>query len=57
MPEAAAGRQDGTAPPDWEELGRLLSRGYIDSGFIGGVTRVPVEDVVRNMLSEARADE
>lgn len=44
-------------PPDWDELGRVLARGYLDSGFIGGVTRVPVEDVVRDMLSEARADE
>jgi hypothetical protein len=62
MPEAAAGQEGRTVPPnrekpDWTELGRLLSRGYIDSGFIGGVTRVPVEDVVRDMLSEARADE
>lgn len=44
-------------PPDWQELGRLLAPGYVDSGFIGGVTRLPVEAVVRDMLSEARADE
>jgi len=43
--------------PDWTELGRLLARGYLDTGFAGGVTRVPVEQVVRDMLSAARADE
>lgn len=57
MADAATGRNGPPVPPDWAELGRLLSRGYIDSGFIGGVTRVPVADVVRDMLSEARADE
>lgn len=60
MNETAPGQERparSVPPPDWVELGRLLSRGYIESGFIGGVTRVPVEDVVRDMLSEARADE
>ncbi len=48
--------------PDWDELGRLLANGYVDSGFAaeqggGGVTRLPARQVARDMLSEARADE
>lgn len=45
------------APPDWVELYGLLAEGYIASGFIGGVTRVPVETMVADLLSEVRADE
>lgn len=43
--------------PDWEELGNILARGYLETGFAGGVTRIPVKDVVRDMLSRTRAEE
>lgn len=62
MADAAPSGRDAAGPspvppPDWQALGRVLSRGYVESGFIGGVTRLPVEAVVRDMLSEERADE
>lgn len=44
-------------PPDWDELAQLLARGYVETGFAGGVTRLPAEAVARDMLSESRADE
>jgi SAM-dependent methyltransferase len=43
--------------PDWSDLQARLARGYIAAGFIGGVTRVPVEQVTADQLSPARADE
>lgn len=47
----------GPGEPDWDELGRILAQGYIATGFAGGVTRIPVETVVADMLSPSRADE
>lgn len=45
------------SPPDWAELRRLLARGYVASGFVGGVSRVDADEVVTHALSESRADE
>lgn len=52
-PGAAAGMPE----PDWATLGGILARSYVDAGFAGGVTRVPVDRVVGDMLSPVRADE
>ncbi|MDY0884060.1 class I SAM-dependent methyltransferase [Dongia soli] len=40
--------------PDWV---KLLGKGYIDSGFAGRVSRLPVDSIVKDMLSDRRADE
>jgi SAM-dependent methyltransferase len=43
--------------PDWNELRRLLARGYADSGLFGGVLRVSADRAMADLLSEARIDE
>ncbi|WP_431857337.1 methyltransferase domain-containing protein [Azospirillum sp.] len=44
-------------PPDWADLARRLAAVHVATGFTGGVTRIPADQVARDMLSEARADE
>lgn len=34
-----------------------LKKGYLASGFVGGVSRLPADDIVVDMLSDLRADE
>jgi ubiquinone/menaquinone biosynthesis C-methylase UbiE len=41
----------------FSEWVRLLGKGYVDSGFAGHVSRLPVDNIVRDMLSDRRADE
>jgi SAM-dependent methyltransferase len=40
--------------PKWV---KQLSTGYLASGFAGRVSKLPVENIVRDMLSDKRADE
>lgn len=41
----------------WESIAGLLERAYVGSGFAGGVSRVPLDRMVHDMLSSRRAEE
>ncbi len=43
--------------PGWEPIAALLKSAYRDSGFAGGVSQVPLDRMVHDMMSARRAEE
>lgn len=58
-PAAAKRAYVGPAPgePGWAEIAGLLTRAYVGSGFAGGVSKVPLDRMVEDMMSARRAEE